>query len=431
MEYLAPGVYIEEVPSGNKPIEGASTSTAGMVGVTQRGPVNVPTFVTSFGEFNRTFGGLLDHRTFTDNRDALPYAIQGFFNNGGQRVYVSRVIGPDAECATADIYAEPIAEPASLTLAARAAAGANALLVESDENLVNGLEHTELLIADDVRTEYVSASGPATPVGVRLTAGLRAEAAAATNISAQTVADGADLSAAISGDMQAGGGLELDAAAIGTLNANDIIEVFDTADPARREFVTIATASTTDLVETGLLFDHPVATAGVRVVTLGNDETTEISEPSAAGSALLRLDITGFTAGSVVRITGGGLYVVANTVHSIALSTPLDDSHSSEVRVIKQTPMLRVHAHYPGLWGNLLRARVRNSSTLETIAAAAQEGENVVVLSAVFGLNAGSYVRFSDADTVLQTLRVSSVNRATNEVSFSGPLTVDLADRNV
>ena len=46
MEYLAPGVYVEEVPSGNKPIEGASTSTAGMVGVSQRGPVNTPTLIT-------------------------------------------------------------------------------------------------------------------------------------------------------------------------------------------------------------------------------------------------------------------------------------------------------------------------------------------------------------------------------------------------
>ena len=71
MEYLAPGVYVEEVSSGNKPIEGASTSTAGMVGVTQRGPVNEPTLVTSFGDFNRLFGGVLDHRIFTENRDAL------------------------------------------------------------------------------------------------------------------------------------------------------------------------------------------------------------------------------------------------------------------------------------------------------------------------------------------------------------------------
>ena len=75
-EYLAPGVYVEEVPSGNKPIEGVSTSTAGMVGVTARGPVDDPTLVTSFADFTRKFGGYLDHRIFTNGRDLLPYAAE-------------------------------------------------------------------------------------------------------------------------------------------------------------------------------------------------------------------------------------------------------------------------------------------------------------------------------------------------------------------
>ena len=47
-EYLAPGVYVEEVDTGSKPIEGVSTSTAGMIGVTERGPVNVPILITSY-----------------------------------------------------------------------------------------------------------------------------------------------------------------------------------------------------------------------------------------------------------------------------------------------------------------------------------------------------------------------------------------------
>ena len=68
-EYLSPGVYVEEVPSGNKPIEGVSTSTAGIVGVTERGPVNEPTLVTSYADFTRKFGGYLDHRIFTGDRD--------------------------------------------------------------------------------------------------------------------------------------------------------------------------------------------------------------------------------------------------------------------------------------------------------------------------------------------------------------------------
>ena len=46
-EYLAPGVYVEEVDTGPRPIEGVSTSTAGVVGVAERGPVNRPILITS------------------------------------------------------------------------------------------------------------------------------------------------------------------------------------------------------------------------------------------------------------------------------------------------------------------------------------------------------------------------------------------------
>src|SRR5437868_5285031 len=93
-EYLAPGVYVEEVDTGDKPIEGVSTSTAGMVGVTTRGPVGVPTLVTSVADFQRQFGGRLDYHTYTTT-SYLPLAVEGFFNNGGKRVYVVRVL-PDA-----------------------------------------------------------------------------------------------------------------------------------------------------------------------------------------------------------------------------------------------------------------------------------------------------------------------------------------------
>lgn len=89
-EYLAPGVYVEETDTGSKPIEGVSTSTAGMVGVTERGPTNVPVLITGMGEFVRWFGGQLRADTFADHR-FLPHAIEGFFTNGGKRVYLVRV----------------------------------------------------------------------------------------------------------------------------------------------------------------------------------------------------------------------------------------------------------------------------------------------------------------------------------------------------
>jgi len=98
-EYLAPGVYIQEVPSANKAIQGASTSTAGMVGITERGPVGVPMLITSAGAFKRVFGGLLDPAVHTGGADALPQAVNGFFANGGSRVYVVRILGTGASTA--------------------------------------------------------------------------------------------------------------------------------------------------------------------------------------------------------------------------------------------------------------------------------------------------------------------------------------------
>jgi phage tail sheath protein FI len=94
-EYLAPGVYVEEVATGPRPIEGVSTSTTGFAGPTERGPTR-PRLVTSWQDYTRWFGGYIDRAPFnappfsmTDF--SLPYAVRGFFDNGGQRLFVARV----------------------------------------------------------------------------------------------------------------------------------------------------------------------------------------------------------------------------------------------------------------------------------------------------------------------------------------------------
>ena len=88
-EYLAPGVYVEEIEIGAKPIEGVSTSTAGFLGQTERGPTT-PRLVTSWLEYQRLFGGYFGSNQY------LPYAVEGFFKNGGQRCYIARVVKSDA-----------------------------------------------------------------------------------------------------------------------------------------------------------------------------------------------------------------------------------------------------------------------------------------------------------------------------------------------
>lgn len=84
-EYLSPGVYMEEFEIGARPIEGVSTSTAGFLGETERGPTT-PRLVTSWLQFQRVYGGYFG----TDKY--LPGAVEGFFNNGGNRCYIARIV---------------------------------------------------------------------------------------------------------------------------------------------------------------------------------------------------------------------------------------------------------------------------------------------------------------------------------------------------
>lgn len=87
-EYLSPGVYIEDNPSPPI-IEAVSSSTGGFVGITQRGKVGVPAFITSWNTYIKTFAQGMDS-PFMANSD-LAYAVYGFFQNGGQRCYIMRV----------------------------------------------------------------------------------------------------------------------------------------------------------------------------------------------------------------------------------------------------------------------------------------------------------------------------------------------------
>ncbi len=98
-EYLAPGVYVEEVSFRAKSIEGVGTSTTAFVGPTRRGPVGAaqgaPELVTSLTDFERLYGGLTDLALsgVTDpalRLNFLAHAVRAYFDNGGSRLYVVR-----------------------------------------------------------------------------------------------------------------------------------------------------------------------------------------------------------------------------------------------------------------------------------------------------------------------------------------------------
>ncbi|MEV7911186.1 phage tail sheath family protein [Streptomyces griseus] len=85
--YLTPGVYVEEVQSGARPIEGVGTAVAAFVGFAESGPFHQPTLVTNWDQYVQTFG------TFTADT-YLTHAVYGFFANGGGAAYIVRIGGP-------------------------------------------------------------------------------------------------------------------------------------------------------------------------------------------------------------------------------------------------------------------------------------------------------------------------------------------------
>jgi len=93
LDYFAPGVYIEEVDRGSRPIEGVSMSVAGFIGFTEdiRGDARLfePQLITSWEQFLQSFGQpRSSHPGFTEFNAYLPFAVRGWFDNGGGRCWV-------------------------------------------------------------------------------------------------------------------------------------------------------------------------------------------------------------------------------------------------------------------------------------------------------------------------------------------------------
>src|SRR5215471_5743038 len=102
-EYKAPGVYIEEVDKGAKPIEGVSTAIAAFIGFAEKGEVGEPRLVTNWTEFKNMYGDFVPG-------GYLAHAVYGYFNNGGNLCYVTRLEGDVGNGHTNGHVALPVAK---------------------------------------------------------------------------------------------------------------------------------------------------------------------------------------------------------------------------------------------------------------------------------------------------------------------------------
>lgn len=87
--YLHPGVYIEEISSGSRPIEGVSTSITAFVGEAAKGPAGEATLIQSWDDYISSYGEV------NSDSDAMSLAVQAFYQNGGKAAYICRVVDTD------------------------------------------------------------------------------------------------------------------------------------------------------------------------------------------------------------------------------------------------------------------------------------------------------------------------------------------------
>jgi uncharacterized protein len=121
-EYLAPGVFVEEVSYRAKSIEGVSTTTTGFVGATRYGPIDIePDITTSLVEFERIYGGSQQLEFEDSGKPVDNYmwnAVRAFFEEGGKRLYVARAFNGDATACCAAVAPKSV-PPANVSLRAR------------------------------------------------------------------------------------------------------------------------------------------------------------------------------------------------------------------------------------------------------------------------------------------------------------------------
>lgn len=100
--YLHPGVYVEEIPSGAKPIEAVGTSIAAFVGAAKKGPAGEPELIHSWDDYQNTFGPI------ASSNDAMGLAVSAFYLNGGKDAYVVRLVrtSPPAAASTLTVDGE-------------------------------------------------------------------------------------------------------------------------------------------------------------------------------------------------------------------------------------------------------------------------------------------------------------------------------------
>ena len=415
-EYLAPGVYIEEIEIGAKPIEGVSTSTAGFLGMAERGPLNKPTLVTSFAEYQRIFGGYLKEADYGKKR-YLPYAVEGFFANGGQRVYVSRVAA-DAVKSSGFL---PDVSGGTTFLDEDVEAKAITLKVVDTTDLS---ENAVLLLKDASQSEYLKY--------VRLAKALTLDLPLSQSHASGTTIAKMDRSGTyhIVGDVAAGS----DKIVLNTVEHLEPDDVLITNDE-HYEVCTIDSIDDTTVtvtVKTPLQYGH-VDDVGINELKPPDTPVTTglISAVKAEYTVIpIADDDTAFSVNNVIEIGGEYRIIEATDAERVILvAGELKHKHEKDETIKKLTPAFSVEASSEGAWGDRVKIVVKASSLSTAKLTADALDPNYLELDTLTGMEKGTLLKLPTTPpsygTIKEVIKTDDIKQVELEEAFTGSLSKD------
>jgi len=337
--YQSPGVYVEEVELGTKPIEGVATNIAGTVGVTVRGPENVPVLITSYPQFTRIFGGHLDSLA-NPSTWFLPHTVEGFFQNGGQLIYPVRIVADRATRASMTLMDRGSASAYSSHLVMSAQPGDIYALLEDITGLGAG---SWLRVDDGAGTEYVKLTTAPFPVPVARRQTLRTPTYFGYGTNAQVTQlpaiapSGLPTVHLASATVVGANQIRLDGVPAG-LATGDFVRI-QSQPPYVDEYAVVETvpanpADTTITLRGRVAAPHAI-NANVDVMAENAvGPTDNLSQGAAQGTSVLVLNGGGIAPGTVIRIGGlpaadvqAGYYTIAD-FRAVTLAYPALGDHA-------------------------------------------------------------------------------------------------------
>ena len=423
-EYLSPNVYVEEVDTGAKPIEGVSTSTAGMVGVTERGPIDIPILITSVGEYHRWFGDLLSDTEFRNVNGFhcyMPHAVEGFFTNGGKRVYVTRVVRDDAAASTVSLFDRGTAASVATRLLRAAVQGTGTLV---NQPLVSVITPSTLALNDSIRigdgsqSEYRSINAaPSASTHVPLAYPLTHSHDAATPIAdivRVRLNPPFTLALTLTANVAAGArAIVVQEGAAGeaaSLAAGQVVEIGATAADAehrRIERVQGTGATRTITLDAGLVQDYILGAAVTPLDLTGGTATTLMTGVTANDSVIFGVNL-------------GGAF--NNIAHLVALDRGTPNVEVRRVAQLNELPLVRgAYEAYPR------DSRVRHVTAnpdQRTLTALSVIGADTLSLNDVTGLAAGQQVVVAPGGINAEPRTIRSVDATALTVTFTAALAI-------